>query len=121
MSGTDMRQTIRDAADLLEQRLKSVPSGVWTVASAGEGRRSPEIWASMEDGTGQKLLSVHKEFPEVGEYIGAVQPTVARHLVTLLRTEAASTAGDEDHTSCTAETCATVAAYELAISLVGEP
>jgi hypothetical protein len=36
-----------------------------------------------------------------------------------LETEAASNAGDEDHTGCTPDTCATVAALALARQLLG--
>lgn len=117
MSGTDMRQTIRAAADLLEKRLVRVPELNWELCPMPSG--GPVVWGDTTDGQRWSMLSVNKSLPEAGAYVATMQPTVTKHLVTLLRTEAASTAGDEDHAPCTADKCATVAAYELALSIVG--
>lgn len=58
--------------------------------------------------------------PTAGQYICTMHPGVGRAMAQWLRTEAASTAGDEDHEAWHPETCTTVAAMATARRILGE-
>lgn len=105
---------LRRAADRLDDLAGAATPGPWKRGGIGDFGWSVHMGPT----------AVETEDSQQGNadaaYIAAADPGVGATLVLWLRTEAASTAGDEDHGACLAETCTTVAAMVAARKILGE-
>jgi hypothetical protein len=113
---------LRRAADRVDALLADLGDnrGPWYIANADD---HPYPQSIRNIGVPYVVADTYTDPPHVpteARYICAMHPGVGKALAQMLRTEAASTADDEDHDSCTPETCTTVAALLAARAILWE-
>lgn len=113
---------LRRAANHLDELLTALDDnrGPWYIANADN---HPYPQSIRNIGVPYVVADTYTDPPHrptEATYICAMHPGVGKAMVQWLRTEAASTAGDEDHETCLPETCATVAAMTAARRILGE-
>jgi hypothetical protein len=113
---------LRRAADRLDEWLAAMGDnrGPWYIANADS---SPYPQSIRNIGVPYVVADTYTDpshAPAEAQYICGMHPGVGKAVALLLRTEAASTADDEDHATCLPETCTTVAAMVAARKILGE-
>lgn len=128
MNGDDIRNDIQAAIDRLSLALENMgesrwPEQRWLTSQCCEHPNDDNCYCIVYRGVYRDFDEAQDppiqyiadgETEEGATWIAMMDPHVGKAMVTLLTVEMKSTAGDENHSDCTADTCTTIAAHELA-------